>query len=166
VLLDSTGSPGFPPEYGRALTDAGCRPAWFRPLKPWQLDRFKHRMHRRILVVDWRVGITGGSGINDKWQGDGLAEGHWRDTNARVAGPIVEYLQAAFAQNRREATGIVLRGTPTFPGSHPSVKRRLRSSPARRPAAATKRTSCSCSPSKPRARRSTSRTRTSCPTSG
>jgi len=115
ILLDYTGSLGFPSEYGTLLTTSGCHLAWFHPLQPWQPNRFNKRTHRRVLVVDGRIGFTGGFGINQKWTGDGMVRGHWRDTDARVEGPVVEYLQAAFAEDWRQATGIVLAGDAYFP---------------------------------------------------
>ncbi len=42
--------------------------------------------HRRILVIDGRIGFTGGYGIADSWIGDGRTAEHWRDTNARIEG--------------------------------------------------------------------------------
>jgi cardiolipin synthase len=118
MLLDYAGSLRFPDGYTKTLRSAGCHLAWFRPLQlwePWQVWRFNHRTHRRILVVDGRVGFTGGFGISEKWTGDGRTKGNWRDTHARVEGPIVEYLQGAFAQDWRETTGIVLAGDAYFP---------------------------------------------------
>jgi cardiolipin synthase len=77
--------------------------------------RFNHRSHRRIVVVDGRVGFTGGFGVSEKWMGNGLEADRWRDTHVRVEGPAVSYLQAAFAQNWREATNTVLIGDAYFP---------------------------------------------------
>jgi cardiolipin synthase len=47
--------------------------------------------------------------------GNGRTEHHWRDTDVRVEGPIVEHLQAAFVENWLEATGMVLGGEAYFP---------------------------------------------------
>jgi cardiolipin synthase len=68
-----------------------------------------------VLVVDGKVGFTGGSGVSRKWMGNGRVENHWRDTDVRVRGPVVEYLQGAFAENWLEATGVVLGGDAYFP---------------------------------------------------
>ena len=103
VLLDYAGSLKFPADYGKTLRTSGCHLAWFHPLKPWQPNRFNKRTHRRSLVVDGRVGFTGGFGISQKWEGDGRLKGNWRDTQARLEGPAVEYLQAAFAEDWRQA---------------------------------------------------------------
>lgn len=115
VLLDAFGSLNMPREYADLMTASGCHVAWFRPLHQYVFRRYFNRNHRRIVVVDGRVGFTGGAGVSRKWMGNGRTEGHWRDTDVRVEGPVVEYLQAAFAENWLEATGIVLGGEAYFP---------------------------------------------------
>ncbi len=114
VLLDGFGSLKMPPELRQQLQDAGCEVATFRPLRPWALDEANNRNHRRILVVDGKVGFTGGSGASSKWMGNGRREGHWRETDARMEGPAVNDLQGAFAENWLEATGHVLGGVGYF----------------------------------------------------
>ncbi len=115
VLLDSFGALGIPGEYVDTMRRASCHVEFFRPLGPLAWHRANNRNHRRILVVDGRVGWTGGSGVSRKWMGNGRVEDHWRETDVRVEGPIVEYLQGAFADNWLEATGIVLGGDAYFP---------------------------------------------------
>jgi len=115
VLLDAFGSLNVPGEYLGLMRVSGCHVAWFRPLRQYVFRRYYKRNHRRILVVDGRVGFTGGSGVSRKWMGDGRTEDHWRDTDVRVEGPVVEYMQAAFAENWLEATGMVLGGEAYFP---------------------------------------------------
>jgi len=115
VLLDAVGSSQMPRRYRTELTEAGCRFAWFHSLNPFALKRINHRNHRRILVVDGRVGFTGGIGVGTDWTGDGREVGHWRQTDVRVEGPVVRLLQAAFAENWRDATGTLLGGDAYFP---------------------------------------------------
>lgn len=116
ILLDAHGAKGLPDRYVTGLRDAGCSLVPdFRPLHPWKLEQTNKRNHRRIMVVDGRVGFTGGYGIDDTWNGDGRTKGHWRETNVRLKGPIVHQLQAAFLEHWREATGIVLGGADYFP---------------------------------------------------
>jgi cardiolipin synthase A/B len=115
VLLDGFGTIGMPPEYTTLLTKAGCHVATFRPLRPLTFQSAGHRNHRRILVVDGRVGFTGGSGIGAAWMGDGRTAEHWRNTDVRIEGRAVEYLQGAFVENWLEATGVVLGGEDFFP---------------------------------------------------
>jgi cardiolipin synthase len=115
VLLDSVGTLGMPKEYREIMTAAGCEVVSFRPIGPFGLRRANNRNHRRILVVDGRVGFTGGSGVSSKWMGNGRVADHWRDTDVRIEGPVVDYLQGAFAENWVEATGDVLGGADYFP---------------------------------------------------
>ena len=115
VLLDAVGALLMPAEYRQTMSDAGCEVVNYRPLTPWTIDRANYRNHRRILVVDGRVGITGGSGTSGKWSGNGREEGFWRDTDLRVEGPVVQQLQGAFAENWLEATGVALGGADYFP---------------------------------------------------
>jgi cardiolipin synthase len=115
VLLDAVGALAMPVQYRDSMVEAGCQVASYRPLTPWTFDRVNERNHRRILVVDGVVGFTGGSGTSGKWSGNGKQDGHWRDTDVRVEGPVVEQLQGAFAENWLEATGVALGGPAYFP---------------------------------------------------
>jgi len=115
VLLDAFGSLAIPGEYLELMRVSGCHVVWFRPLSQYVFRRYYKRNHRRILVVDGRVGFTGGAGVSRKWMGNGRTEHHWRDTDVRVEGPVVEYLQGAFVENWLEATGMVLGGEAYFP---------------------------------------------------
>jgi cardiolipin synthase A/B len=115
VLLDAVGALAMPGQLRTEMTEAGCRVETFRPLRPFTLDRYNYRNHRRILVVDGVVGVTGGSGISGKWSGNGKEAGHWRDTDVRIEGPVVEQLQGAFAENWLEATGVAIGGPAYFP---------------------------------------------------
>jgi cardiolipin synthase len=125
VLLDAVGSFGIPSEFPELLQRSGCHVAWFRPLRPWQiaipwaLTRYNHRNHRRITVIDGRVGLTGGSGISAKWMGNGRTPNLWRETDVLVEGPVVQHLQAAFAQSWLETTSMVLGGNSYFPKLEP-----------------------------------------------
>jgi cardiolipin synthase len=115
VLLDAVGALAMPAEHRTVMTEAGCRVEYYRPLSPFTIDRVNYRNHRRILVVDGVVGVTGGSGISGKWSGNGRRKGHWRDTDIRLEGPVVEQLQGAFAENWLEATGVAIGGPMYFP---------------------------------------------------
>jgi cardiolipin synthase len=121
VLLDGFGTLTIPAAYLESMKSAGCEVSTFRPLSPMLLlspfgiGRPNNRSHRRILVVDGRVGFTGGVGVSPKWLGDGHTEGRWRQTDVRLEGPVVASLQSAFVENWLEATGNVLGGDPYFP---------------------------------------------------
>jgi cardiolipin synthase len=105
VLVDPIGSPTFEEEVKPHLTAAGCKAHLFRPLPA---DENLARNHRKLLIVDGRVGITGGLAIQDEWRGDGRSEKSWRDTNVVVEGPVVAQMQQAFAENWQEASGELL----------------------------------------------------------
>jgi cardiolipin synthase len=135
VLLDAVGALAMPGKFRDEMTEAGCRVETYRPLSPFAIDRVNHRNHRRILVVDGLLGITGGSGISGKWSGNGKQKGHWRDTDVLLEGPVIEQLQGAFVENWLEATGIALGGPEYFPRRRLDLKGEVdaqvvRSSPA------------------------------------
>ena len=116
VLLDGVGSPKhLEPADVAAMRDAGCRIEFFRPIRPWMLDVINRRSHRRILVVDGKVGFTGGVGFADVWAGDADSPEHWRDTQVRIEGPVVASMQSAFQDNWSEVTGELLVGEKYFP---------------------------------------------------
>jgi cardiolipin synthase len=128
LLIDSHGGSKIPADIPELLRQSGCQLEWFRRIKlfqfitPWELLRYNYRNHRRILVVDGKVGFTGGHGVSDAWTGDGRTDDHWRDTDARAEGPIVQQLQAAFVESWRETTGNVLGGDAYFPILEPRGK--------------------------------------------
>jgi len=115
VLLDAVGTLAMPSALREEMSGAGCRVESYRPLSPFTIERVNYRNHRRILVVDGLVGVSGGSGTSGKWSGDGRQEGHWRDTDVLVEGPVIEQLQGAFAENWLEATGVAIGGPEYFP---------------------------------------------------
>ena len=128
ILLDSHGSGSTPAEILGLMRDAGCHVEFFRRVEapsiifPWKLLHYNYRSHRRILVIDGKIGFTGGYGISDSWTGNGRTEEHWRDTNARIEGPAVKFLQAAFAESWLETTAIAIGGEGYFPRLDPVGK--------------------------------------------
>ena len=79
------------------------------------ISRINFRTHRKLLVVDGRVGFIGGVCIADEWDGDGVTSGHWRDTHYRVEGPVVAQMQGAFLDNWMQTRAQVLHGEKFFP---------------------------------------------------
>src|SRR3982751_2450595 len=110
LLYDAFGSNGIPPDHVAQLRAGGVLVQPFRPLRFSALHVFQNRSYVRGIVVDGRVGWTGGFGIDDKWLGDGHTNGAWRDTNGRFEGPAGGQLQAAFPAAWAEATGDLLSG--------------------------------------------------------
>ena len=119
VLLDAIGCSSIESDVVGDMEDAGVTFAYFRPLKPYAVRRLNNRTHRKLLVADGQVGMTGGVGIADQWTGDAQDPDHWRDTHVRVRGPVVRGLQGAFAENWLEATGNVLVGSEYLPDLAP-----------------------------------------------
>jgi cardiolipin synthase len=107
ILVDPIGSTGFDDELRGPLREAGCEVRHFRDPKrrPFTLTG---RNHRKLVVVDGRIGFTGGFGIAPEWSGDGLSPDAWRDANAEVEGPAVGQMQAAFAAHWLETGGALL----------------------------------------------------------
>ena len=119
LMLDWIGSMKIDEASLKEMRDAGVevhryhKPAWYK------LARLNNRTHRKILVVDGRIGFTGGVGIADKWRGNAQDADHWRDTHFRVEGPVVGQMQAVFNDNWTKATGVVLDGEDYFPHLEP-----------------------------------------------
>ena len=111
VLFDDFGA-DVPDAYRARLADAGIAMATLRPVSIFALRRAQERSHLRAIVIDRRIGYTGGFGIDDEWLGDGRTRGQWRETNVRFTGPAVAQLAGAFAAGWAEATGVLLVGTP------------------------------------------------------
>lgn len=103
IVVDDVGSPSFEKDVGPALVAAGCEVRVFRRL-PGAGDKLA-RNHRKVVVIDGRVGFTGGFGIRDSWLGDGVSHDAWRDANVRFTGPAVAEAQQAIAENWLEAGG-------------------------------------------------------------
>jgi cardiolipin synthase A/B len=119
VLLDWVGTAKMDRALIEQMRKAGVCVAKFRPLKPYAIRRLNNRTHRKLLIADGRVGMTGGVGIAEEWTGDAQDPGHWRDTHVRVSGPVVRQLQGAFGENWLEATGDALVGLGYLPALEP-----------------------------------------------
>jgi len=115
LLLDAFGSQPLKPDWIASLKRAGVEVVWLRPLRWYTLQKAAQRSHVRVVVVDGRIGYTGGFGLADYWLGDGHHDDQWRETNVRFEGPTVAALQAAFAAAWAEATGELLTGDMFFP---------------------------------------------------
>src|SRR5262245_56273987 len=70
-----------------ALRVAGARVETFREARLGKLTRLHKRNHRRAIVIDGKVGFTGGMGVDDQWRGDARNEQEWRDSMVEVTGP-------------------------------------------------------------------------------
>ena len=115
VMLDFIGSMKMDEASMEAMKAAGIKLERFHKPVWWKLTKLNNRTHRKVLVVDGKIGFTGGVGIADQWRGDAGQKDSWRDTHFRVEGPVVGQMQAVFVDNWTKATGIVLDGAHYFP---------------------------------------------------
>lgn len=82
----------------------------------WDIKpNINHRTHRKLLVVDGKIGFAGGMCIADSWLGNANAKHLWRDTQVRITGPAVRQMQAVFAHNWMQTTSALLLGEDYFP---------------------------------------------------
>jgi len=115
VMLDWVGSAKMKPELIDDMTAAGVEVERFHPLSWYTISKMNNRTHRKLLVIDGKVGFVGGVGIADQWSGHAQDPEHWRDSHFRVEGPVVAQMQAAFFDNWIKTTGRVLHGDAYFP---------------------------------------------------
>jgi cardiolipin synthase len=124
LACDGYGSMGLDPYFAEFLLDAGVRLFVFHPISilrrrwPWS-----KRDHRKLCVVDGRVGLVGGMNISDDYAA--LEDGGrgWRDWAVRIEGPAVEQLDRLFRRfwkryRRRHPLRSAPLPAPTFPGGH------------------------------------------------
>lgn len=118
VLTDAVGT-RLPFGFWDPLLEAGGRAAVFEPvISPWRRRRHYRvdfRNHRKIVVVDGRVGFTGGINVGKEYLGRDPALGSWRDTHVRLDGPAALSLQTAFAEDWYSASGELLDAARYFP---------------------------------------------------
>ena len=119
VLVDGMGTLKFHGKDKQRLEDAGVRilkygrEHWYE-VKP----NINHRTHRKLLIVDGKVGFTGGMCIDDRWAGNASSPKVWRDTVVQVEGPVVREMQAVFATNWLKTTSSLILGEGYFPPVH------------------------------------------------
>jgi cardiolipin synthase len=123
IVVDAIGSFNM---WGRPvarLRAAGCRIQAYQRLRWYSLHRFNNRTHRELLIVDGRIAFAGGAGLADWWAYP--TEGRsrpWRDTMARIEGPVVAALQGVAAENWLECCGEILTGADYFPSLAPQAE--------------------------------------------
>ena len=122
VLIDATGSRYSFPSVVPAIRAAGIRCARFMPnFQPTRIAAFNLRSHRKIMVVDGRIGFTGGMNIR---QGNYVTKGYAnpvQDLHFRVVGPVVAHLRRAFIEDWQFTTKEVLAGQRWLPDLEPGL---------------------------------------------
>ncbi|WP_417471859.1 cardiolipin synthase [Leisingera sp.] len=100
MMVDKIGSRQLPRAYIEELELAGIHlvaPGRYR--RPWTRMRINFRNHRKTVIVDGRIGFTGGINVGDEYLGLSPALSPWRDTHVRLSGPVVLQLQLSFAED-------------------------------------------------------------------
>ena len=120
VLLDWIGSDRLDAAALSELEEAGVEVERYRPPRWYSLSRMNSRTHRKILVIDGRLGFIGGVGIADQWSGNAQSPEHWRDSHFQLEGPAVADLQAAFADNWMKTRADVFNSADYFPELKPA----------------------------------------------
>ncbi|HSF42008.1 MAG TPA: phospholipase D-like domain-containing protein [Thermoanaerobaculia bacterium] len=115
LTLDAAGSTKANKELFEMLAEAGGKVSYYHPFQLKDIGLFNNRTHRKLAILDGRVAHVFGHGIAQEWTGDAQDEEHWRDTGVRLEGPIVNSVQAVFAENWVEQTAEVLVGQKYFP---------------------------------------------------
>ena len=115
LLVDASGAHKMDRRLAKLMEDSGVELRRFHPLRLSNLGRLNNRDHRKIAVIDGRIGYIGGFGLASQWTGHAQDKEHWRDTGLRVAGPVVNRLQGAFCENWIEETGEIPAGERYFP---------------------------------------------------
>lgn len=119
VLLDWVGAGKLEESQLEAMKAAGVEVALYHPLRWYNLTRMNQRTHRKLLVVDGRIGFTGGVGVADHWLGNAQSPEHWRESHYRLEGPAVAQMQSAFIDNWIKTKSMVLFGERYFPPLSP-----------------------------------------------
>ena len=133
VLVDWVGSAKMDASAIMMMKAAGVEFETYHPLRWYNLGRFNNRTHRKLLVVDGRIGFNGGVGIASLWTGHAQDPDHWRDSHFRFEGPVVAQMQSVFMDNWIKTTGRVLHGPlyfPALPAAGSSPAQSFSSSPS------------------------------------
>jgi cardiolipin synthase len=115
ILVDASGGRKFRGDDVKRLREAGGQVRRFHPFRISNLGRFNQRTHRKMAIIDGRIGYIGGHCLVDNWLGNAQDKKHYRDVTARVEGPVINQMQSAFTDNWIEETGEVIAGKKFFP---------------------------------------------------
>ena len=115
VMLDWAGCGKLEAKYLDDMKAAGVEVERYHPIRWHTITRINNRTHRKLLVVDGRIGFTGGVGVADQWTGNAESKEHWRDSHYQLEGPAVAQMQAAFGDNWIKTRAKVLLGPDYYP---------------------------------------------------
>lgn len=120
LVIDAIGSFGTRKSYFQPLLAAGGRVAWYHPINWKEWPEFDHRTHRKMLIIDGKLGFIGGADYADHWIENKDGKLPWRDTVLRVEGGVVGSLTTVFAENWIDADGEILFNSTQFPPERPA----------------------------------------------
>ncbi len=115
ITIDALGAHRAESKLFERMKQAGVKMSLYRPPRLSEIGLYNNRTHRKLAIFDGRVAYVFGHGIAEEWTGHGQDKDHWRDTGVRLMGPIVNSVQAVFAQNWIDETTQVLVGERYFP---------------------------------------------------
>ncbi|MCP5536209.1 MAG: cardiolipin synthase B [Akkermansiaceae bacterium] len=115
VILDVIGGKDMGKENVKRMHAAGVDVKLYHPFRISNPLQFNIRDHRKIMVVDGKVGFSGGCGIGDDWKGNAHTSDNWRENHYRITGPVVAQLQQGFNDNWVKCGGRQLAGPDYFP---------------------------------------------------
>lgn len=105
LLYDDMGSRGLRKRHFKKLMDLGGEvEAFFPSIMPLVNPRLNYRNHRKIVVIDGRVGYIGGFNVGDEYLGLDRKFGYWRDTHLRIEGSALHPLQTRFILDWNQAS--------------------------------------------------------------
>jgi cardiolipin synthase len=97
VMYDDFGCMArLPKGYEKKLEAMGIRCTVFNPIRPILSLDINHRDHRKLLIVDGKVGFTGGINLADEYINVRKRFGHWKDNALMIEGPAVESMTTMF----------------------------------------------------------------------
>ena len=88
----------LPPNYCELLREHGIKAKEFAPIRPLISSHYNYRDHRKILVIDGKVGYTGGVNLGDEYINREQRFGHWKDTGLMLKGEAVKSFTLMFLQ--------------------------------------------------------------------
>lgn len=96
-MYDSLGSIKLPFTFLSELKAAGVEVRAYDPVNTvWLSRRLNWRNHRKVVVIDGKIGHTGGLNVGNEYRSVTEKFSYWRDTNIRITGPLVCELQESF----------------------------------------------------------------------
>ena len=116
LIIDAIGSWSLSKRFLNSLKNAGVEVAKFMPVRfPLVANKINYRNHRKIVVIDGRIGYVGGLNIADRYIHGSEKLGTWRDTHLKIAGDAVQSLQTIFITDWYFVTQKYLQGPGYFP---------------------------------------------------